>query len=392
MINLDLERQINDQIQSVVNSYLNSDDLKNKIKEQVDTKVGQIIESVAGRVYSEVIQENNISEHVINIIKLESNQHIHNISLDIVRDHLSKIPVQDIVAAQVKREIDISFSRLEFPTASIPVPSIDWKDGLLSGSYIQGGIIRNFSSSGIDDKSNNIQLTILDDHVVVENNFTAAAINAAESISTKDLSLTGTLEIGTDIIDHGALASLIQTHFEIKIDEQLEPFKKMLVDGEPIVNQNSISPSVVSSNLRKLGNLTELNVMGDAKFSETLYVSSDGKIGINTEEPRGALTIRDEDAEFSVFRTSRRTMFIGSTRDANLEIGVNDQANIKIEPELITISNAIRIMGLKFSVLDKVPEYVGEPNEIVFVNTARDNQPFLYICRGSNKWAALAKI
>ena len=131
--------------------------------------------------------------------------------------------------------------------------------------------------------------------------------------------------------------------------------------------------------------------MGDAKFSETMFVSAGGKVGINTEEPRGALTIRDEEAEISFARTRRHTMFIGSTRIGDVEIGTNNQSQMIFKEDQIDITTPIRVMGIKFSAGIGVPEGEGEPNEIKLVTNAREDQPLLYICRGGNKWQAIGR-
>ena len=271
------------------------------------------------------------------------------------------------VAVKVHNEIDTSLRSLQFPEGSIASSAIAWQPYSLSGSYISGGSIKNFSSTGIEDKSNNVQLTILDDHVVVEGEFTAMNLTAADTVTTKHLSLTGTLEIGTDIIDHGALAGLIQTHFDNKIQESLEPFNEFLNNGTPLVQRESLANTVTSSNLRKLGNLTELNVLGDAKFSETLYIGSNGRVGIN-----------------------KKTMYIGSTRGSNLELGVNLEGKIIINEDGVTIPDPITFMGVKISTSTTVPEGDGSPNEICYVLHVREDQPRFYICLGGNKWKALA--
>lgn len=294
------------------------------------------------------------------------------------------------VAVKVHNEIDTSLRSLQFPEGSIASSAIAWQPYSLSGSYISGGSIKDFSSSGIEDKSNNVQLTILDDHVVVEGEFTAMNLTAADTVTTKHLSLTGTLEIGTDIIDHGALAGLIQIHFDNKIQESLEPFNEFLNNGTPLVQRESLANTVTSSNLRKLGNLTELNVLGDAKFSETLYVGANGRIGINTEEPSGALTIWDENAEVSFIKSSKKTMYIGSTRGSSLELGVNLEGKIIINEDGVTIPDPITFMGVKISTSTTVPEGEGSPNEICYVLHVREDQPRLYICLGGNKWKAMA--
>jgi hypothetical protein len=389
MINLDLEKQINQQIQDTIQRYVSSEDLQTHIREQVNLAVGDIIGSVASKVYAEVLNSNDIKNNITNIVQLEANQHIHTESLSIVRTELAKTPVKDIVEKLVKNEITIKFDKLDFPHGSIQPSAIAWHPKSISGNYVNGGMITDFSSTGIDDKAKSAQLTILDDHVVVEGQLTAMNITAADTIQAKNLSLTGTLEIGTEILDHGPFSQLIQQHSQMIVDQALEPYSELIRDGRSLITGDTLAPSISQSNLRKVGNLQELSVIGDAKFSETLYISSSGKVGINTEEPRGALTVRDEDAEVSFMKTSRRTMYIGSTRNSGLEIGTNNQSQIVLKEDLIELNNAVRIMGIKFSVSGTIPESMGEPNEVVFVLSASDGQPKFYRCIGGNRWQAL---
>jgi hypothetical protein len=199
----------------------------------------------------------------------------------------------------------------------------------------------------------------------------------------------GTLEIGTDILDHGPFSQMIQMHSQMMIDQSLEAYTPLLRDGKALLDQNSLAASITQSNIRKLGNLQDLNVMGDAKFSETLFVSAAGKVGINTDEPRGALTIRDEEAEVSFARTRRHTMFIGSTRLGDIEFGTNNQSQLVLKENQIDINSPIRILGIKFTAANGVPDRDGEQNEIQMVTDARDDQPLFYVCRGGNKWQSL---
>jgi hypothetical protein len=389
MINLDLEKHITQQIEQTVKTYLSSEELRAKMIEQVDNSIGKIIESVANRVYSEIVNRTQIADHIKTIVNLEASNAIQKESMEVVRAELSKTPVKQIIENAVKNNIDLGIKSFNFPEKSISSESINWKIGSLNGSYLKGGIIQNFSSTGIEDKSKNVQLTILDDHVVAEGQFTAMNITAADTVTAQNLVLTGSLEIGTEIIDHGPFSQMIQMHANMIVDDQLQPYAALLKDGKSLLNENSLAPSVTNSNLRKVGNLLELIVSGDAKFSETMFVSAGNKVGINTEEPRGALTVWDEDAEFTLMRTKRRTIFAGSSRDCELELGVNSQANIVIKEKLVDVTTPIRVMGIKFSVSNNVPEHSGEPNEIVMNSSARNDQPLFYICNGGNRWQTL---
>jgi len=392
MINLDLEKQINVQIEKTIKEYLDGEELRKHIREQVDAAIGSVIERIASKIYVDVVNENQIAQHIESIVKIETSQTIQGISLTKVRDEISKVSVKDLIEKQVSKEIKVKVEKCDFPDASIPISSLKWEKGCLNGTFIDDGMISNFSSTGIDDKSNNVQLTILDDHVVVENNFTAYNVTAAESINTKDLSLTGALEIGTEIIDNGALTQFVQTHFEIKIEEALESYKPLFKDGVTVINENRILPNVVESNLKKLGNLQELTVLGDTSLSGTVYINVNGKVGINTDAPRGSLSVYDQDAEVSFVRSGRRTMFIGSTTPTGIEFGTNSKSQMSFHEDHIDINSAINIMGLKFSVSSNIPEHSGTLNEIVFVSSAGQGQPLLYICKGGNRWSSLYKM
>ena len=159
-----------------------------------------------------------------------------------------------------------------------------------------------------------------------------------------------------------------------------------------VINENGLASSVITSNLRKVGNLQDLTVLGAAKFNETMFVGNSGRVGVNTESPRGALTICDQDSEVTFVRSNKRTMFIGTTNsNNNLEFGIDNQASMSMTQNLIDINTAIKVMGIKFSSSRQIPEHNGAPNEIVFITNAREGQPLLYICRGGNKWVSLAK-
>jgi len=389
MINLDLEKHITQQIEQTVKTYLSSEELHSKMMEQVDNSIGKIIDSVANRIYSEIVNRTQIADHIKTIVNLEASNAIQKESRDIVRSELSKTPVKQVIENAINHNVDLAVKTLTFPEKSIQPEVINWRNGILNGSYIRGGIIQNFSSTGIEDKSKNVQLTILDDHVVAEGQFTAMNITAADTVTAQNLVLTGSLEIGTEIIDHGPFSQLIQMHSSMMIEQALEPYSNLLKNGQLLITENSLANTVATSNLRKVGNLQDLTVLGDAQFSETLFVSAKGRVGINTSDIKGALTIRDDDAEIIFTKSGRRTMFVGSTRDINLEIGTNNNAQINLKENLVDFTNPIRIMGVKFSAVPNIPDYLGEPNEIVMVTTATENQPLFYICKGNNRWQAL---
>ena len=391
MINLDLEKQITAQIEQTIRDYIVSTDLYDSIKKQVDTAVTAVIQQVANKVYSDVVNQQSLTKDISTIVKQEAIITTQKQSLESVKLELSQLPVKKIVENLVKQEINLRLDTLDFPDGSINHSSIKWEPGVLNGSHIRGGRVTDFNSLGIDDRATDFQLTITDGLVVIDKELTVETINVTENLNVNNISILGTLEIGTDILDHGPFSQMIQMHSQMLIDQSLEAYTPLLRDGKALLDQNSLASSITQSNIRKLGNLQDLNVMGDAKFSETLFVSAAGKVGINTDEPRGALTIRDEEAEVSFARTRRHTMFIGSTRLGDIEFGTNNQSQLVIKENQIDINSPIRILGIKFTATTGVPDRDGEQNEIQMVTDARDDQPLFYVCRGGNKWQALGR-
>lgn len=389
MINLDLEKQITAQIEQTIKNYINSDDLQNQIKQQIDAAVTTIIDRVSGKIYVDVINENNLVDSITKIVQQEARQNISTTSLTLVRQELDKIPVTKIIEDAVQRDVDIKFNTVTFPEASINCDSIKWKPNALNGSYIHGGRINKFKSLGIDDDASDYQLKLVDGHVIVENELSTPTLNVTENLNVNNISILGTLEIGTDILDHGPFSQMIQMHSQMMIEQALEPYTPLLKDGTSLITDGALSNTISYSNLRRVGNLQELNVIGDGKFSETMFIGTNGKVGINTDEPRGALTVRDEEAEITFARTRRHTMFVGSTRTSEIELGTNNQSQMILKENQIDITTPIRVMGIKFSAGTEIPEHNGELNEIVMVTNAREDQAIFYICRGGKKWQAM---
>ena len=81
-----------------------------------------------------------------------------------------------------------------FPESSIPAHAINFTDFTISGNHIQGGIITNFGSTGIDDKASICQLSIFDETTVVENNLLTNNLTVkGHTVIEGDLTVKGTL-------------------------------------------------------------------------------------------------------------------------------------------------------------------------------------------------------
>lgn len=81
-------------------------------------------------------------------------------------------------------------------------------------------------------------------------------------------------------------------------DLDLAPNKSYKIDNTEVITIDSLGPTIAKSNLKELGNLNSLTVTGNAFISEFAYFASGfGRLGLNTDEPNGALSIVENDVE-----------------------------------------------------------------------------------------------
>lgn len=328
-----------------------------------------------------------------NLLTNKINEYIEEQARLHVRHIMSEIDIKSVISKVIEKTIKLKLDQFAFPDNSINAKAIKWDQVKLSGNHISDGIIRNFNSTGIQDRSTECQLTVLDDAVVVEGEIVSAKVKT-NKIEAQDISVNN-LEIKGRISNDSFLNQLIES-VSLSVFESNIVGKDIDLKGTNITNnskillsEDSLGTTVINSNLRKVGTLTELEVRGDALFGNTLIVNSSGKVGINTEEPEGVLTIWDDNADLTIMKASKNNMYVGSTRGSELTLGINKDNHLEVKKEEIKFNKPINVMGLKISVVTDVPSHIGEANEIAFVKNAKQGQPFLFMCKGQNSWASL---
>jgi hypothetical protein len=104
-------------------------------------------------------------------------------------------------------------------------------------------------------------------------------------------------------------------------DLDLERGKSFMVDGVAVLSANELSSQVTKSRLKEVGTLKSLNVSGDTALGEfAVFNSSLNRLGLNTEEPNGTLSVVDNNVEF----------VINSPRDNIIEVGTYTNSDLHI--------------------------------------------------------------
>lgn len=390
---LDISGLINQQIQQTINEYIKTVDLASIIDQAIGVAVDSAVTKITTGALQKLIKERDLTAEIGQIITEQAANHLDSQTKLAVKNAVTQLDLKSLVSETVERNLQINIDHFDFPASSVPAKSINWDNFTASGNLIDGGIIKNFNSTGIQDLSSNCKLTVLDDYIIVENKLIAESIktNHAEidNLRINNIKIDGKLEAGPEIIN--LLSKVSRSVFsEITENKPVDIGAQAIIsNGAVLLDSTKLGAGVTVSNLRKLGLLQDLRVQGDVKFSETLFVSAQGKIGVNTDEPNGVLTLWDEDAELTIKKFSKKNMFIGTTRNTDLSIGINNRDQIRVTDNEIAFNQSIRLQGIKISIQKDIPTHMGEPNEIVLVTSAQTGQPLLYICKGQNSWASL---
>ena len=288
-----------------------------------------------------------------------------------------------------------------FPVNSINGNAISYSDFKLSGDCVNGGIIQNFGSTGIDDRATAIALTILDDATVVENN-----------LLTKDLTVQGQMTVNGELVVNGSVPPGSEFYKQLvssvaastlgnldtvlfdgyssiifdKIRNQGLDLSKITINNNEIINDNKLGSSITESNLQKVGQLRELQVSGETLLSETLYVSQ-RRVGINTIEPSGALSIWDDEIEIIAQKRQKDTGSFGTPRQQAMVLFANNKDNIVLNIDGSASIKDLRVGSTRFTSGNQPPNYVSERGHIVWNSNPNPGGPIGWICLGATNWA-----
>jgi hypothetical protein len=318
-----------------------------------------------------------------------------------VQQRLSTVDFQRAITDSVGTLVADRMNEFVFPVNSIDPAALKLLDLKITGDNVSGGIIENFSSTGIDDRASRVALTILDDSTVVENN-----------LLTKDLTVEGSMTVNGSFIVNGdvpesteffkqlvssvsssTLSNLDHTLFNSysnlifdKIKQDGLDLAKIILDGAEIAKNNALGSAIVNSNLQTLGELKELRVSGESILAQTLYVTP-RRVGINTIEPSAALSVWDDEIEIVAKKKLRDIGIFGTTRQQKLVLTANSKDNIVLGEDGSAQIDHLKIGGMQFTTSNTPPNFVSERCHVVWNTNPSPGGPLGWICLGGANWA-----
>jgi len=267
----------------------------------------------------------------------------------------------------------------------VPAPKVEILDRELSGNKINGGVITNFSSVGIQDSAKQTILAVSDDGIVVKNiaveniqsplningnlsvngEITASKLHVNEISADVRNERTTPLEFkaenkslgGKGLIWTGAdyTKQFVFKHAPDRIwsseDLDIDREKCYRIDSLPVLNLTSLGDSVTTSNLQSVGTLESLSVNGSVTIDNfVFYDANSQRLGIGTEEPNAILSIKSLDHEFTIDETEDKQFKLGTYTTTGLKVITDDTARLTISAAGdIELKNKVTVQG-KFGV------------------------------------------
>ena len=253
----------------------------------------------------------------------------------------------------------------------------------------------NFVTNGITDIADELQLTVMNDAVVVEKDFYTNNLTVEKNTNLKgdilidgDLAIKGRVNVDNDSWNELATSIGDKTYFRVKSDfegsvvdsvferaKQGISFDNVIVDGEHLVTDNALASGITKSNLTSVGTLNNLSVKG--------------RVGVNTENPTDALSVWDEEVSLCAGKHSENTAYLGTAKNQDLVIGTNKQRQLVVNKDGGVWIEQLTVGKNRIGHERSVPNYAGTKGDIVFNIDHKAGEPFAWICLGNYRWQEL---
>jgi len=369
------------------------DKLQQVFEQEFNTQINRLIDEALERIDISELVTNTVKErmevgtfqqYVNDTIK----QHVNQISItdtaikrleekgqNIIQQNMPKViqVAQDRIDSAMTSVVDQKLKDIQFPERSIDPKLID-----IQKLKIKKENIEDFgNTAGIEDIADNVQLTIMNDAVVVENTVVTNQVKTntiiADTLITRD--------IATD----QPWVAILKEDFLNSIPKPKVPkdwsFKVAEMEARIKVNEE------------RGGNLKQLEVSGEALLSDVLYTTpGNNRVGINTLEPSDALTVWDQETEVVIGKHKKQEGYIGTRRGQNLNIGANNKVGITIDTKGTVILNKLELQGRIITSSETIPGHASKTGDIVLNTRPLVGSHIGWVCLDGIKWAGFGRI
>ena len=412
---------ISNQVDSIVEGLVRQIQVKldSQVEQIVTTKIQQAIaavdfekklnwlasiklDSLIGELQIDQDSVNTRIDSVSSIVIKNIEDEARTLATNLIQQRLySGVDLKNIVRDAAADEIRRVLQDFTFPAGSIPVAAIQTQDLEISGNQIRGGVIEKFSSTGIDDRSSAVQMTVLDEGVVIENRVISMGLEVKGTTV-----FDGDVVINGNIPEHSAIYKKILDHTVIKTREELnqelfEGYSNILFDnirqegldlgkitlnGKEIIKDNQLSYSIVDTNIQRLGVLQDLRVNGETDINDTLYVTQK-RMGVNTRDPSNALSVWDQEIELGFGKRERDVGYIGTPRGQRLIIAAGKNDNLILDNDGSVKVKSLSVDGVQFISVDGAPNFSAPVGVIAWNRKPSPGASIGWVSLGNAVWS-----
>ena len=284
--------------------------------------------------------------------------------------------VTERVDALISQIVEEKFRSVDLPDGFLPMSKIDTKDFKLSvNDIVDMPVPERVDFAGIQDMANNVELTLMDGNVVVENSLVVDTVEA-NTLIAKD--------IATD-----------QPWYNNLKREILEAVPTPPAPPKPKDWSWEIAEvdAKIDVALKKQGEIKELEVYGEALLSDVLYTTpGNRRVGINTMDPSDALTVWDNEVEVVVGKHKAQEGYIGTRRRQDLNLGANNKVGACIRSDGSVAIEKLELMKRTISQSANVPGHSAKQGDIVLNSKPAVGKYLGWVCLDGIKWAGFGKI
>ena len=239
-------------------------------------------------------------------------------------------------------------------------------------------------------------IVVVKKHLASETLSTDSDVNVGGALVVDgDLAVKGRISLSnpsfkelSDSIEKNAIDKLKTDFIEEtsnSIREQIQDglnVKNILVRGESLVDDNTLSSAITKTNIEEIGTLKSLTVGTELKVDNK-------RVGINTTAPRSALSIWDSEIEIDIGRRSQNTAQIGTSKAHDLSFITNNQEQLTIDKDGLVSVGKLRVGRNRISTHSGTPGWSGAKGDVVFNYNYKHGEAFAWICLGAFRWQEL---
>lgn len=112
-------------------------------------------------------------------------------------------------------------------------------------------------------------------------------------------------------------------------DLDLAASNSIRIDNAEVLSAGALGPTIVKSNIKELGSLRSLNVVGDSNLGDfAFFNSTHGRIGVGTNEPNTAISIVENNVEIGIGSPSNGVATIGTRSNHDMSIVTDNVARL----------------------------------------------------------------